>query len=91
MESKLARIKRLRAKCCITGAQVKSLEDFYMQYAGIVVKGQRLVYINAFASDDPPEFWKERAVIVCDGGVDWGVLYDPANGRFFDLAVNGAS
>jgi len=70
--------------------QVADPEDFYMQYIGIVVKGKRLIYINAFAFEEPPS-WKEHAVITCDGGVDWGVLYDPETGKFSDLAINGVA
>jgi hypothetical protein len=89
MESKLSRISRLRAKCCMEGAQVRDLGHFYMQYVGIVVSGKKVIYISAFADDRPPEYWKQNAVTVCDGGVDWGVLYDPATQQFSDLAVNG--
>jgi hypothetical protein len=89
MESKLADIKKLKSKCCIEGEQIDNPEHFYMQYVGIVIRGKKLIYINAFADDKPPETWKEHAIIVCDGGVDWGVLYDPATGKFFDLSVNG--
>ncbi len=89
MESRLSQIADLRAKCCMEGAQIENPSHFYMQYVGIVVKCKRLIYINAFADDKPPEFWRERAVMVCDGGTDWGVLYDPEKGKFFDLAVNG--
>lgn len=71
------------------GAQVENPGHFYMQYVGIVVKGRKLIYISAFADDKPPDFWRERAVIICDGGVDWGVLYDPQTGKFSDLTVNG--
>ncbi len=92
MESRLPRVKGLRAKgCCMEGAQVEDPGHFYMQYVGIVVKGKRLIYINAFADDDPPESWKKEAYIVCDGGTDWGVLYDPETGKFSDLAVNGVA
>ena len=92
LESRLSRLKGLRAEgCCMKGARVEDPEHFHMQYVGIVVKGRRLIYINAFAEDDPPDSWKTQAYIVCDGGVDWGVLYDPATGKFSDLAVNGGA
>jgi len=91
MESKLSDIKKLRAKCCIEGEKVENLDHYYMQYVGIIFKGKKLIYINAFADDNPGEFWKETSVIICDGGTAWGVLYDPESGKFFDLSVNGVA
>jgi hypothetical protein len=92
MEAKLSDIKNLRAKCCIKGQQIEDPEQYYMQYAGIISNGKKLIYINAFDGPEPgiSKFWKERSVMICDGGVTaWGVLYDPAKGIFFDLSVNG--
>jgi len=89
MESRFSEIKKLRAECCIQGQKIEDPEEFYMQYVGIVVGGKKLIYISAFADDKPPEYWKEQAVNICDGGNEWGVLYDPEKKRFFDLAVNG--
>ena len=76
-----------------------------MQYVGIVFGGKKLVYISAFSTEKPTEVsidssngilkkqpsdrWKENAIVICDGGNAWGVLYDPIKGKFFDLAVNG--
>ena len=79
MEAKLHKIHRLRAnQCCILGERVGNVNDYDRLYLGIVVGGRRFVYINA----GPPG--------ICDGGsCCWGVLYDPATGRFFDLAFNG--
>jgi hypothetical protein len=35
------------------------------------------------------DHWKMNAVRVCDGGHEWGVLYNPKTQKFFDLAING--
>lgn len=59
-----------------------------MQYVGIVVKGSKLNYINAFYGGNSGNYWKTKASVKCDGGTAWGVLYDPGTGRFFDLTVN---
>jgi hypothetical protein len=87
MESKFSRI----AECCEEGTRFDDPEDSYMQYVGIIVKGRKLIYINAFPFvGELFKDWKERAVRVCDGGSGfWGVLYDTETGKFFDLAVNG--
>jgi hypothetical protein len=63
-----------------------------MQYAGIVVNGKHLIYINAFYQSRPDEWekWKKIAVAVCDGGSGfWGALYDPKEKKVFDLRLNG--
>ena len=105
MEANFAKIKKLKVKkCCIRGAQIENPEKFYMQYVGIIVSGKKLIYINAFGkfgtigfiqNDDgsltetTSDHWKKSAVIVCDGGNEWGVLYNPKTKKFFDLAING--
>ena len=41
------------------------------------------------AEEKPDVYWKKHAIMICDGGNAWGVLYEPATGKFFDLAING--
>jgi hypothetical protein len=46
--------------------------DFYRQYAGFLVEGRRIVYINGFHVDAARSFgpaWKTKAVLACDGGM----------------------
>ena len=64
---------------------------FYRQYIGIVAGGRRLIYVNAFPADSNLiKNWKTRLVSVCDGGsAFWGVQYDPAADKVFDLETNG--
>ena len=91
MESKFADVKKLKVEgCCLRGARIENPEHFYMQYVGIIIKGKKFIYINAFAGSEPPKYWKEKAVIVCDGGKGfWGILYNVEAGKFSELAVNG--
>lgn len=71
------------------------LSASYRQYVGMVVGGRRIVYLNAFplsqARPQRPDGWDPQlAQSVCDGGAGfWGVEYDPATGRFANLAANG--
>ena len=89
MESRFAEIRKLKVlECCILGEKIKNPEGDYMQYAGIVLGGRKLIYINAIPGD-PGDSWKEKAVVICDGGTAWGVLYDPKTKTFSSLAVNG--
>ena len=49
-----------------------------------------MIYVNAFIRDYVPKDWHSRLVNVCDGGAGfWGVLFDPATGKFSDLETNG--
>jgi hypothetical protein len=65
----------------------------YRQYVGIVVGGRRLIYVNAFPSEvaEEDKDWKTHFLgDICDGGSSfWGVLFDPATGKFIDLETNG--
>jgi hypothetical protein len=91
--------------CCVIGAKIDEPTKWYMQYVGIVRKGKKQIYISGISKNQPTEFvadvtngtlddrpsdmWKTHAIIICDGGTAWGVLYEPSTGKFFDLAVNG--
>lgn len=99
LESNLDNLKKVVARdCCIIGAKIDSLQSFAFQYLGVVIKGKKYIYINAF----PPktvEHYKERKldlattpVVVCDGGDHyWGVLFDPETKQFSSLAFNGVA
>ena len=92
MEARFHQLQRLRAtKCCITGARIDDINDYVRHYFGLVVQGQRLIYINAVLdpgrSDTPPKY---SFPVRSDGGYCcWGVLFDPKRQKFFDLAFNG--
>jgi hypothetical protein len=91
MESNLWRISKLRSEDGVVGARVRHPERDFRQYVAVVVSGRKLIYINAFCSvdGDPPTYWQSRMVKNCDGGCDWGAIYDPATGRFSHLGTNG--
>jgi hypothetical protein len=62
----------------------------YRQYVGIVAEDRRLIYVNAFPLQVSLKDWKTRLVSVCDGGPSfWGIQFDPSDGKFFDLEMNG--
>ncbi len=72
---------------------------YYRQYAGFVIGGRRIIYINgvdesAIQHDpDPghPFDWRTQAVQICDGGpITFGAEYDPATRRIFNFAFNGS-
>lgn len=91
VEADLHKITHMRAReCCLLRGRVRDPGKYYRQYVGLVIGGQRLVYVNAFASPPDQLDWRKKAVGVCDGGGSyWGVVYDPETRRFSRLAFNG--
>jgi hypothetical protein len=77
-------------------------KDIYKrQYAGFTVGKRKRIYVNVFWFDDEAnetirtlrgidQWWKSRPYRVWDGG-DWyfQLKYDPQDGTFHDLYVNG--
>lgn len=99
LENNFKSINKLTAKgCCITNAKIDSLEHFAFQFLGVLIKGKKFIYINAFPLDEI-KFLKDRhldatktPVVVCDGGNNfWGVLFDIETKQFSFLAFNGAA
>jgi hypothetical protein len=60
-------------------------QAYYRQYAGLVVGGKRLVYVNGFyenyvrmAANRQPDFWRKERIDVCGGGaLYFGATFDP--------------
>lgn len=91
LNASLPDITKLRSTlCCGAGERVTDIDRFHLQYAGLIIEGRRLIYINALPLDSAYGDWRNTAVLACDTSRDfWGVLYDPATGVFSDLAFNG--
>lgn len=92
LESQLKAIEKANGDTQRQEQFVKNVKDYYRQYIGLVIDGQKLIYINAFHSDSKQKNfnWKEEPVISCDGGTwFWGILYNPNKKEFFDLVFNG--
>jgi hypothetical protein len=78
--------------------QSPSPGGYYRQYAGFVIGGRRVIYVNgidesAIQREPNPQHpfdWRTQAVQICDGGpITFGVEYDPATRRFSSFAFNG--
>ncbi len=73
------------------------VNDYYRQYAGLVVDGRQIIYVNGFhrgflqdlARGDTTS-WRKEPVNVCDGG-EWffGAEYDVSSGRIRSLHFSG--
>lgn len=79
--------------------QSPSPGDYYRQFAGFVIGGKRVIYVNGFASStvertpDPahPFDWHTQAVQICDGGtITFGAEYDVQSKAVSNFAFNGA-
>jgi hypothetical protein len=78
IEAHLPLLQRLTAsRCCIPGARVTNVHDYYRQYLGLIVGGRRVVYINAFSMTVArvARATLHRAsepMMFCDGGEEIG-------------------
>jgi hypothetical protein len=77
----------------LSGQRHPSVQDYKRQYAGLIVKERKVIYVNGFLSGkENREFkaWRTNPIIVCDGGEGFfGVEYDPQTKTFQSLAFNG--
>jgi hypothetical protein len=89
MESHIDKIADLESKHGNMSVRVKDPRQNYRQYVGILIGGQRYVYINGMC-EKPRGDWHEGFRAACDGGnCFWGVLYNVQSGSFSNLETNG--
>jgi len=98
IQENLKKIYKLRSSgCCIKKVKIGNLNQFAFQFIGVIIKGEKYIYINAFYSDKEGNLididsneWKTKPIIVCDGGTNyWGALYDFKKKKFSQLSFNG--
>jgi hypothetical protein len=99
LESNFETIYSLTSKkCCWTDGTVDSLKNFGFQYVGVVIGGQRFIYVNAFPLDvlETVKHFRSKfdptktPIIVCDGGASfWGGLFNIETQTFSSLSFNG--
>ena len=90
LENNFKRVLLLRSKfCCNIGYKVKHLKKYGFQYTGVIIDQKKYIYLNAFTSNDNPN-WDNRPIVVCDGGMAyWGVLFNIEDLSFSELSFNG--
>ncbi len=76
--------------CCMYGEYFSdSLKNYGFQYLGVIIKGQKFIYIDAFHLAEDSFFRQEEYRSACDGGKwFWGVLFNEQKKKFSDLAFN---
>jgi hypothetical protein len=99
MEAKMKIIYNLTETLCDPSRlnKITDLSLYFYQYMGVIKKGKRYIYINAF----PPEIaidmlkyggedWRIFPAVVGDGGPrNWGVFFNLQTNEFEFLAFNG--
>ena len=88
MENALSEAAYVRGKLAHSTAPANDPHHYYRQYVGVVIAGRKLIYVNGICGK-PPSSWKQAFADICDGGCNWGVLYDPVSGEFSQFGING--
>lgn len=71
---------------------------YYRQYAGFVIGGKRVIYVNGVSEaaierdlGNATFDWRTQPVQICDGGsITFGAEYDPATHQISNFAFNDA-
>ena len=97
LEVNFKKLYKLKStNCCNKGYKISDLKHYGYQYVGVIVNGEKYIYINAFDIESSEMFlnsddWKTKPLIICDGGPSyWGVLYNIKKKKFKDLSMNGS-
>lgn len=73
-----------------TIALADKVGTYKRQYAGLVIEGRALIFVNAFCFDSTDGRWTSEPVFVDDGGdCFFQVYWEPATGGFRELTING--
>src|SRR5262249_23941352 len=66
---------------------------YHRQYIGFVKNGARFIYGSFYPGQERiSEAERTQPIVICDGGPSlWGVVYEPAVGRFSDFGFNGVA
>jgi len=96
LESNLSHIADIPYKNpAYKGSRIPHPEDYFRQYAGILLNRRKVIFINALcerAATEYETYWREKFVMVYDGGkCFWKVRYDPETKQFSELMVNGVA
>ena len=93
LEKKIGALFEMESDLCCGQGKIKhGMHEYKYQYGGIIINGEKLIYINAIHSSKSSGNWKKTPIVYCDGGKSfWGALFNPNSGVFSGLAFNGES
>jgi len=93
LESNFDNLRFLTSRRCNSvGRRINFNFEYAYQYVGIVVGGQKMIYVNGNFNEDGfiLDFLQDSFLSVCDGGIGfWGVLFDLESLEFYNLQFNG--
>jgi len=90
LETNLPHISELHNGGNPKGQGITHPETYYRQYLPVVRAGKKLIYVNAICDAKYIPDWRTHFAAVMDGGpCFWQAWYDPSNGTFAELTVNG--
>ena len=93
LEARLSKLIAEKLAISVGGRGGLVPRDYYRQYAGLVIDGRRVIYVNGFhksIADTYPSDWRQSPVIACDGGkMFFGVEYDVQSEAFVSFTFNG--
>ena len=66
-------------------------DNYYRQYLGVVMRDEKVLYVNAFAPMPPPDVpWRAEYLAICDGGdANWGLEYNTNTKQIENFQTNG--
>ncbi|MGO9336623.1 MAG: hypothetical protein ACLPY1_03850 [Terracidiphilus sp.] len=89
LESNLPQISSMKVLGWDSKIHIDHPDRYFRQYVAVLVAGRREVFVNAFCDGQSFPDWRERLVVVIDGGTCyWQALYDPATKQFSNLMIN---
>ncbi len=89
LEASLSQISTMRIEGWPATLHIEHPEKYFRQYVPIIQTAQKRIYVNAFCDEGPLAYWRDKLVVVIDGGTCfYQVLYDPAAKKFSNLRIN---
>lgn len=80
----------VRAQAKAEGRNLRKWRSYTFQYQGQEERGRQFVFVNALCANGIRWKLDKQMVLVLDGGTCFfNVKYDPKNGQFFELLING--
>jgi len=78
------------------GKILERLPEYRRQVFGVVVHGQRMLYVNFLPGADWNKFgdsfedWRKRSIATSDGGFwFWAIMFDPKSRSYYQLDLHG--
>ncbi len=93
LESNLYRLNPMLVDETVPGqVSIRSVNDYYRQYRGVLVQGQQYIFVSAVYHSAASENWQSVPFCVFDGGyVAFSAVFAVSSQTFFDFRINGSA